>query len=156
MKRLFPVLAASVGVALTFGIAMADDEADRAAIREMENQCLKAAQAKNVGRWVSCFTEDATVFPPNEPTITGKKAIHQWLSEVVANPSFAVNMETTKVDVSSAGDMGYASGIYDVTLNDEEGNPFQERGKWVEVYKKQSDGAWKCVAVIWTPDQPSA
>jgi len=33
MKRLFPVLAVSVGVALTFGSAMADDEADRAAIK---------------------------------------------------------------------------------------------------------------------------
>ena len=46
MKRLIPVLAVSVGLVLAFGIALADNEAERG-ILEAGNQALKAAKAKD-------------------------------------------------------------------------------------------------------------
>ena len=156
MKRLFPVLAVLLGVALTSGITVAGDEVDRAAIREAGNQALKAAQAKDVGRWAAHFTDDATLFPPNQPIVKGKEAIQELMTEWIGNPDFGVNWQTTKVEVSEAGDLGFASGTYEVTLNDEEGKPVSEQGKWVSVYKKQTDGTWKCVTDIWNSDQPSA
>ncbi len=156
MKRLFPVLAVLLGVALTSGITVAGDEADRAAIREAVDQTLKAAQAKDVVRWASHFTDDATLFPPNHPIVKGKEAIKELMSEWIANPDFAVNWETAKVEVSETGDLGFASGTYEVTLNNEEGKPVSAQGKWVSVYKKQADGAWKCVNDIWNTDQPPA
>lgn len=156
MKRLFTVLAVLVGVVLTTGIAVADEEYDRSAIRKATEGALKAAQAKDVGQWITFYTDDAALFPPNEPVVKGKEAIHDWLSEAVANPDFNVNWQTTKVEVSGGGDLGFASGTYEVTLNDCEGKSFTERGKWVAVFKKETDETWKYVDTIWNTDQPPA
>ncbi len=155
MKRLSTVSAVLVGVVLTTGIALADNEAEQA-IREAGNQALKAAQAKDVARWVSFYTDDATVYPPNEPVLKGKEAIQGWLSEAVANPNFAISWETTEVEVAEAGDLGFASGTYEATVSDEEGKPVSVQGKWVSVYKKQADGTWKWMTDIWNKDQPPA
>jgi ketosteroid isomerase-like protein len=58
--------------------------------------------------------------------------------------------------VSSAGDLGYTTGSYEVTVNDAEGNPVTSRGKVVVVWKKQPDGNWKAVLDIWNSDGPAA
>lgn len=155
MKRLFTALAVLVGVALTTGIALADNEAELA-IRKATAAASKAAQAKDVGGWITFYTDDATVYPPNEPILKGKAAIQEWISEAVADPNFAVSWQTTKVEVAEAGDLGFASGTYEATVNDEAGNPVSVQGKWVAVYKKQADGTWKCVTDIWNKDQPAA
>ena len=155
MKRLSTVSAVLVGVVLSTGIALADNEAEQA-IREAGDQALKAAQAKDVSRWVSFFSNDATLYPPDEPILKGKEAIQEWLSEAVANPNFAISWETTVVEVAEAGDLGFASGTYEATVSDDEGKPVLEQGKWVSVYKKQADGTWKCVTDIWNKNQPPA
>ncbi len=117
---------------------------------------MRAAQAKDLVHWASHFTDDATLFPPNQPIVKGKEAIQELMTEWIANPDFGVNWQTTKVEVSKAGDLGFASGTYEFTLNDEKGKPVSELGKWVSVYKKQIDGRWKCVTDIWNSDQPPA
>jgi len=155
MKRLFTVLVVLVGVVLTTGIALADSEAEQA-IRMATDAASKAAQAKDVGRWITFYTDDATIYPPNEPILKGKEAIQEWISEAVADPDFAISWQTTKVEVAEAGDLGFASGTYEETVNDEEGNPVSVQGKWVAVYKKQADGTWKCVTDIWNKNQPPA
>ncbi len=72
------------------------------------------------------------------------------------SPGFVTSLETTNVGISSAGDLAYSAGTSEETINDPEGNPVTERGKWVAVYKKQPDGTWKCVVDIWNSDQPAA
>jgi ketosteroid isomerase-like protein len=58
--------------------------------------------------------------------------------------------------VSSAGDLGYTTGSYEVTVNDAKGNPVTSRGKVVVVWKKQPDGSWKAVLDIWNSDGSAA
>lgn len=127
--------------------------ADEAAIREAEREALKAAQAKDVEGWVSIWADGASVLPPNTPIATGKEAIRQVWSELMAKPGFAVSWQPTQVEVSRAGDLAYSLGTYELTLNDAEGNPVSERGKYVTVWKKQADGTWKAVVNIFNADQ---
>jgi ketosteroid isomerase-like protein len=60
------------------------------------------------------------------------------------------------VEVAQSGDIGYTSGTYEFTMNDASGKPVNERGKYLEVWKKQADGKWKCVMDIWNSDLPVA
>jgi ketosteroid isomerase-like protein len=41
-----------------------------------------------------------------------------------------------------------------VIVNDAQGKPVTDNGKFVEVWKKQSDGKWKCVADTYNSDLP--
>ncbi len=130
--------------------------ADERAVRDADRAALNASQAKDLERNLSFYTDDASVFPPQAPIATGKEAIRAFLSQGFANPGFAINWQPTKVEVSRAGDLAYTQGTYEFTLNDPKGKPVTERGKYVNVWKKQPDGSWKMVADIWNPDQVPA
>ena len=52
-------------------------------------------------------------------------------------------------------DLLVAAGVYQITPKDPEGKSLADRGKLVEVWKKQADGKWKTVADIFNSDLPA-
>ncbi len=155
MEKLFLVLATVLVLAASGCGPQVDVEAEEAAIRAAEDEALKIAQAKDAERWASVYADDARVFPPNAPLVTGKEAIRKLFAELFASPGFEIDWEVTRVEVSRAGDLGYVVGTHKVTVNDAEGNPVTDRGKWIAIWKKQADGTWKCIEDIWNSDQPT-
>ena len=51
-----------------------------------------------------------------------------------------------------SGEMARVSGTYELTKNDASGKPINDRGKYLEVWEKQTDGNWKCAADMWNSD----
>jgi len=128
--------------------------ADEATIRDLDAQWSKAASANDLDATVAFYSDDATVLPPNAPIASTKEAIRTlWVSLLV--PGATVSWQATKVEVSRPGDLGYLLGTYAVTLKDSQGKPV-DSGKLVEVWKKQSDGKWKCVVDTYNSDLPPA
>ena len=156
MKTLFPIVATLLVLAISGCAAQVDLEAEAAAIRSADADCLKAWAAKDVDLALSCYSDDASVFPSNAPIVTGKEAIRALWSQVFEIPGFAVSWDISKLEVSRAGDLAYGHGTVEAMVNDAAGNPVKERGKWVGVWKKQADGQWKLVLDIWNSDQPPA
>ena len=156
MEKLFLVLATVLVLAASGCSPQVDVEAEAAAIRAAEDEALKIAQAKDAERWASVYADDARVFPPNALLVTGKEAIRKLFAELFASPGFEIDWEVTRVEVSRAGDLGYVVGTHKVTVNDAEGNPVTDRGKWIAIWKKQADGTWKCIEDIWNSDGPAA
>jgi uncharacterized protein (TIGR02246 family) len=128
--------------------------ADERAIREIETEAAKAAAAKDVERYVSFYADDAALFFPNAPLVTGKDAIRKTTEALFATPGFSLSFKTTKVEVSRSGDLAYSYGTNTVTMNDPKGKPLTDKGKYVAVYRKESDGKWKVVADIGNSDLP--
>jgi len=155
MEKLFLVLATVLVLAASGCGPQVDVEAEEAAIRAAEDEALKIAQAKDAERWASVYADDARVFPPNALLVTGKEAIRKLFAELFASPGFEIDWEVTRVEVSRAGDLGYVVGTHKVTVNDAEGNPVTDRGKWIAIWKKQADGTWKCIEDIWSSDLPA-
>lgn len=155
MEKLFLVLATVLVLAASGCGPQVDVEAEEAAIRAAEDEALKIAQAKDAERWASVYADDARVFPPNALLVTGKEAIRKLFAELFASPGFEIDWEVTRVEVSRAGDLGYVVGTHKVTVNDAEGNPVTDRGKWIAIWKKQADGTWKCIEDIWNSDLPT-
>jgi len=58
------------------------------------------------------------------------------------------------VEASRSGDFAYDIGTYQLTMNDPQGKPMSERGKYTVVWKKQADGSWKAVADMFSSDLP--
>ena len=154
MRRLGLFLVALLVFATGGCAPTADVEADEAAIRDMASAWVDAANAKDVERMVSGYTDDASLFRPNVPIANGKEAIRKVLSKLTETPGLSESNQVTKVEVSRMGDLAYSFGTYESTWNDPEGNPVTKRGKWVAVYKKQADGQWKQVADIGNSDGP--
>lgn len=126
------------------------------ALRDLNEQWSKAATAKDLDKTVSYYADGATVMPPNGPSAATKDAIRSAWKEMLASPGAAISWKTTKVEVAQSGDLGYTSGAYEFTMNDASGKPINDHGKYLEVWKKQTDGSWKCVMDIWNSDLPVA
>jgi len=132
----------------------ADREADERAIRNLDADWSKAATAKDIDKVMFYYADDATIFVPNEPMATGKPSIRVEWTKLFASPAFALSFAPSRVNISKSGDLAYEYGTYSMTVNDPQGKPVNDRGKYVVVWKKQSDGNWKAVADIINSDLP--
>ncbi len=129
--------------------------ADEAALRKLDEEWSKAAGAREVDKTVSYYTDDAVVMPPNIPTLTGKEAARDLWKSMLSSPSFSGGWKATKVEVARSGDLAYVSGTYEFNEKDDSGKPLTDKGKFLEVWKKQSDGNWRCVADMFNSDLPA-
>ncbi len=130
--------------------------ADEATLRDLDAQWSKAAGAKDVEGFLSFHAEDAAQFPPNTSMVMGKEAIRKWASELLASPGIVISWQATKAEASRGSDLGYTFGTYEMTLKDAKGKTVSDRGKYVTIWKKQSDGSWKVVADIFNTDLPAS
>lgn len=128
--------------------------ADEAAVREADIAWSKSAGARQMAETISYYVDDASLLPPNAPIATGKPAITKVWEGLFALPGFAVAWQPVAVEVARSGDLAYSRGTYELTANDPNGKPETERGKYLEVWKKQADGSWKVVADMFSSDQP--
>ncbi|MDE1176817.1 MAG: DUF4440 domain-containing protein [Edaphobacter sp.] len=135
--------------------AVARAQADaEATLRQLDTDWLKTAAAKDIDGWVSFYAPDAAVLAPNEPIATDHTSIRRSVAGLLTLPSLFLTWHPTRVVISQAADMGYLYGGYTLTAKDEHGLPFTDNGKILEIWKKQSDGKWKCVADTWSSDLP--
>ena len=61
-------------------------------------------------------------------------------------------LEGYQSEVAKSGNLGFVSGTYEFTMNDAGDKATTDKGKYVEVWKKQADGKWKCGTDIWNSD----
>src|SRR5207302_5231949 len=137
------------------GTAAAADTKIEQALRDLDAKWSAAAGAKDVDKTVSYYAESAVVMPPNASAATTNESIRSAWKEMLTTPGAAISWKATKVEVAKAGDLAYVSGTYEETMTDASGKPVKDRGKYVEVFKKQADGKWKVVADIWNSDLPA-
>jgi len=130
--------------------------ADEAAIRQADLDWSKAAEARQYDDSTGFFSymlDDEILLATNEPMLIGKEAIRKMLDPMFANPGFGVKWQPAKVEAS--GDLGYTIGTYEMSMSDSTGTNVIEKGKYLEIWKRQADGKWKVAAESFNSDMPS-
>ncbi|HET7294670.1 MAG TPA: SgcJ/EcaC family oxidoreductase [Vicinamibacteria bacterium] len=129
--------------------------ADEAAIRAASKDWSAAAQAKDVEKFASYYTEDAVVILEAAPDVKGLAAIRQTLGGMMQDPNFALSFETTSVEVARSGDLAYELATYSLTLsNPKTKMPATQKGFGVVVWRK-TGGQWKAVVDAPVSDPPA-
>jgi len=129
-----------------------DHSAAEAAIRAADDQWAKSAADNNLDTWMSYYTDDVAVLPPNEPIAIGREAARKSLGAFLATPGLKVSWKTMRVEAAKSGELGYSYGTYEMALKDPKGKPLSDHGKYLEAWRKQPDGNWKCVADMFSSD----
>jgi ketosteroid isomerase-like protein len=133
-----------------------DGRADaEAAIRKADADWAKAGQSRNVDAWMAFYTDDAVILPPNEPMATGKENVRKSIAGLLSLPDLSLTWQAQKVEAAQSGDIGYLYGTYDMKASDGKGKPITDKGKILEIWKKQADGSWKCIVDTWNSDLPA-
>ena len=127
--------------------------ADEKELRDLDAQWSKAAGARDLDATVAYYADDAVVMPGDAPVANTKQTIRDlWAPMMALNVS--VSWQLNQAEVARSGDLGYAKGVYQLVMKDAAGKTTTERGKLLEVWKKQSDGKWKCVIDNFSADAP--
>jgi ketosteroid isomerase-like protein len=126
------------------------------AIKTADQQWLAVFAAKDLDKSVAFCAEDGAVLAPNSPIAQGHEAIRSSFAGFFKLPGLKISWVTDKVEASKSGDLGYSSGTYEMSFKDPSGKTVSDHGKYVTVWKKQSDGSWKVVRDIFNSDLPSS
>ncbi len=93
------------------------------------------------------YTDDAVILPPNGEMIRGKQAITAfWTGGLEMGIKEAV---LTTVEVHGMGDLACEIGTYALKIQPAEHPVIEDSGKYVVLWKKQPNGAWKLHVDIW-------
>lgn len=126
-----------------------DVEAEEAALLQTDEAWAAVAfEGEEIDRIVSYWADDATLYSPAAPPVQGKEALRQFLSESLAIPGSSIGWEPAEVVVAPGGGLGYTTGENTLTAPDSAGNLVTIRGRYVTIWRKESDGSWKCVVDI--------
>jgi ketosteroid isomerase-like protein len=124
------------------------------AIRRLDTEFMKAANARNAAALVKAFyAADAVLMPPNHPAVEGRANIRGFFQGLIDSGLTNIKLETGTI--ASAGDLAYGRGRYILALSPAGAAPVQDVGKYVVVYRRQLSGAWRAVSDIFNSDQPA-
>jgi ketosteroid isomerase-like protein len=141
---------AAIAVACTTGSQTATfPEADTKAIRDASAGFQTAVRDTAWDTWANYYTSDAMFGPPNGPAVSGHDALVQFARTFPPTSGFTLR----QVDVDGRGDLAYVYGKYSWTLMLPQGQ-VPDSGKYIEVWRKQSDGSWKITRDVFNSDVP--
>lgn len=113
-----------------------------------------AVGARDLERIMTFYAPDASLLPTAKPIVIGVAAIRKEWTLILAIPDFRNVATLTRIDVARSGDLAYSMGTYAATLRGENGQLVTEPGKWLSVWRRQSDGAWRIVVDTYNTDIP--
>jgi ketosteroid isomerase-like protein len=114
-------------------------------IRALEAAFMKLASEKDAAALTEVFyAEDAHLLAPGTPLVQGKAAIRKfWTGFLQVAGEVTLESHT----VAESGDLAYGVGRYDGEIGGS-----RQQGKYLVVYKRQSDGGYKAIADAFNGD----
>jgi uncharacterized protein (TIGR02246 family) len=97
------------------------------------------------------YAEDATILPPNQPPAVGRDAIRAFLRAFHTAADRRCTIDITRVE--SNGYLAYVIGTYTATSRFPAGSSLDDEGNLLEVWRRDEDGTWWCVADMYASSQ---
>jgi ketosteroid isomerase-like protein len=105
--------------------------------RDFAQMSLEKGMAEAFNHYLA---EDAILIRASGEPLVGREIIFNAMK--ASNGHIILTWEPQKAGVAESGDMGYTWGIYTSTAQDQKGKTVTH-GKYLNVWKRQTDGSWK-------------
>jgi ketosteroid isomerase-like protein len=147
--RVGPILLC-VALAACDSSSRALSDRDVTAVRESMDAYVRTALAGDWDAWGRLMLTDVVAMPPNHAPVIGRDAAVAFGKAFPKLTKFTVNAD----EIVGRGDVAYARGRYSLTMTSPDGRPVSEKGSFLEVHIRQSDGTWPYSRFIWHSDAP--
>jgi ketosteroid isomerase-like protein len=159
MRNRLPVLFAPLAVILSLvcrpgmsAISGGEIAAAEAEVRQSDAQWAAAAKTASVDAWMAFYAEGAVVMAPDVQIARDRELIRQTVANLLSLPHLSIAWHPIKVEVASSGDLAYLIGAYELGYDGARAVRVSDRGKLLEIWRKQPDGSWKCIVDTWNSD----
>lgn len=118
-------------------------------IRKVTAKIVKAMNEGDIQSFLSVLSEEAILFPPNEPPKTGA-ALHDMMSDFLNR--FKTHFDHyVDEEIVTAGDIAINHYSYVWTVTPAAGGePMKGAGHGLRIFKVQRDGTWKVTHEMWS------
>ena len=121
-----------------------------AAVRRITQEWVLACNTKHLDDLLELYTGDALVLRSNYPPVRGAAAVREFFLGALEAGLGEVEVEPLRLEV--AGDLAYEAGRCKALVPSATGKRREERGKYLWVCSRQSNGDWKVTADCWSSD----
>src|SRR5262249_36611590 len=99
--------------------------------------------------------DDGVLMPPGQPLVKGHQAIERYYRGMFQTPVRITSFTFSNMVTMTAGDLGYAIGLYQQRLSGAPAGPIEDSGKFVVVLKR-TNSSWRSAYTIYNSDHPPA
>ena len=121
-----------------------------AAVRHIGQEWVLACNTKHLDDLLELYIADAIVLRSNCPPVRGAAAIREFFFGALDAGLGEVEVDPIRMEV--AGDMAYEAGRCKALVPGAAGKRREERGKYLWVFSRQSNGEWKLASDCWSSD----
>jgi ketosteroid isomerase-like protein len=121
-----------------------------AGVRRITQEWALACNTKHLDDLLDLYVADPLVLRSNYPPIRGAAAVREFFFGALDSGLGEVEIEPLRVDV--VGDLAYEAGRCKALVPGATGKRREERGKYLWVCARQSNGEWKLAADCWSSD----
>ena len=126
---------------------------DRVAIERAADAYVAAMNSADWKRVARSFSDGAVRIPPNEEPHQGRESIERWLAGIEELSSY----ELFRDRIDGADGIAYVRGRYAITLRPVGAPaPLSDQGDFLEIWRKEPDGAWRIVEAMWNTRLPAS
>jgi ketosteroid isomerase-like protein len=120
----------------------------RAAVEASAARMAAAYNRGDIDGVVQAAAPEIWVFPPNAEPLQGVNALHAFHTR--GYDQGARNLVLTTTGLDRQGPMAYETGTYSIDLpTGRAGSPTRDFGKYVHVWKRSPEGAWRVHFAMW-------
>ena len=119
---------------------------DLTTVEGLKGELVRAFERGDAARAASLYEPGARLLPPGAPVITGEAAVREFFAKRFAAGSDGGELETVRLD--DYGDVAVEEGRYGRRAGDR----LLDSGKYLAVFRRQSDGTWRWVTDMWNSD----
>jgi uncharacterized protein (TIGR02246 family) len=121
-----------------------------AAVRRIAHEWVLACNTKHLDDLLDLYVPDALVLRSNCPPVRGAAAMREFFFGALDAGLGEAEVEPLRVEV--VGDLAYEAGRCKALIPGATGKRREERGKYLWVCARQSNGEWKLAADCWSSD----
>lgn len=119
----------------------------RTTIEAQNQKAMSAMLAGDLAGSLMNYADSTVVMMPGMPAMRGRMAYEAGFKGMMdAMKITAATFHTD--DVMASGDLAVETGTFAMTTVPKGGKPMEDKGKYISVWKKQTDGSWKIVRDI--------
>jgi len=118
---------------------------DTTALEARSDAWESALNAKDVDALVNLYTDDARLLPPDGAMTSGRDGVRAAFGGMI---DAGIGGETTRVETTVSGDVGYIVGTFNLTSGEE----VLGTGKYIETWRRGNDGLWLIANDIFNND----
>jgi uncharacterized protein (TIGR02246 family) len=158
MKRITLLLVATLIVAFFSGLEGQENKNEQSTARADARKAIDKGNAQWVDAWgkadasliAELFAPDGILLGRNGKSFKGPNQILERMKTVMEAAGKGVKATVTTVDLWLIDDTAYETGKYSY-ISQEKGQPVTDEGRYVTIWRRQSDGSWKIIMDMGVP-----